>query len=101
MFNVSTEEISQTKVEPAPATGLRTKSQTKQRLIKLIGISGIAMSLMLPIGIVPRLMQTHELNQTHAKIANQIPSVAVAHVMLAPAKENLSLPGTVQAIVET
>src|ERR1700722_5409034 len=97
MLNVATEEMIKNK-----KSLLRSASpQTKQRFIQLMDISGIAMSLILPIGIIPRIMQTQELNQVHEKIANQMPSVSVTHVTEAPSQQKLRLPGTREGIVET
>jgi len=96
MLNVATEEIiNQKRLSPFVST------QTKQRFIQLMGIAGIAVSVMLPIGIVPRLIQAHELDRIHDKIAHEIPSVSVTHATLAPAQQKLSLPGSIEAVIET
>lgn len=80
---------------------LKSSPQTKQRFIQLMGASGIAMSLILPIGIIPRIIQSQELNQVHEKIESQMPSVSVTRTVLAPSEQKLSLPGSIEAIVET
>jgi RND family efflux transporter MFP subunit len=68
---------------------------------RLLGVTGILMSLALPIGIVPRVMQSHELDRAQTKVTQLIPQVSVTHPILAPAQRLLSLPGTIEAIVES
>ncbi len=68
---------------------------------RLLGISGILMSLALPIGIVPRIMQGQELSASHKKIVQQLPQVSITKVKPAPETTKLSLPGSVEAIEET
>ncbi|HIA54212.1 MAG TPA: efflux RND transporter periplasmic adaptor subunit [Candidatus Melainabacteria bacterium] len=68
---------------------------------RLIGISGVIMSLALPIGMIPRIMQGQQLNESHKKIVEQLPQVSVTKVRPAPATTQLSLPGTIEAIVDT
>lgn len=68
---------------------------------RLIGISGVIMSLALPIGVIPRIMQGQQLSDSHKKIVEQLPQVSVASVRQAPATTQLNLPGTIEAIVET
>lgn len=68
---------------------------------RLLGVSGIIMSLALPIGIVPRIFQGQELNESHKKIVEQLPQVSIAPVRRAPDTNKLNLPGTVEALIET
>lgn len=72
-------------------------------LAKMIGVSAVLMALVLPIGIVPRVFQNEEINQAHAKMEHllQVPTVSVSKSEEAPAHLKLSLPGTIEAIVET
>jgi RND family efflux transporter MFP subunit len=69
--------------------------------IRLLGVTGILMSLVLPIGIVPRIMQSRELDRTQTKVTQLVPQVSVTHASVAPAQRLLSLPGTIEAIVES
>ena len=75
-------------------------TQTKQRFIRLMLASGITMAVVLPAGIIPRLIQAHELNQIHEKLKNEMPAVSTTSVELAPTQQKLSLPGSIEAIVE-
>jgi RND family efflux transporter MFP subunit len=68
---------------------------------RLVGVSGIVMATILPIGIVPRFMQTQELNQTQQKFEQKVTSVSTVHPMPAPGERPLNLPGSIEAIVET
>jgi RND family efflux transporter MFP subunit len=85
MLDTAVEEIVQNK-KRLPAGSLRTK----EGFVKLIAVSGVAMSLLLPLGIIPRIMQ-----------ASEVPSVSVTPVISAPPQQKLSLPGTIEAIIET
>jgi len=68
---------------------------------KLVGVSGVTMALLLPIGIYPRVMQNQELDSAHDKIVEQVPAVSVANPTAAPPSRLLKLPGSVEALVET
>lgn len=68
---------------------------------KMIGGLTILMSALLPFGVVPRIQQQAELLQRHAQSPQRIPSVSVVAAHLAQAHRDISLPGTVQAILET
>jgi Membrane-fusion protein len=59
------------------------------------------MSLALPIGVVPRLLQEKELDSTEHKLEAKKPVVSVSAVEAAPASRTINLPGTVEAILET
>ncbi len=97
MLNAIVEEMITTKKTFLP----KSSPQTKQRFIQLMGASGIIISLILPTGIIPRIIQSQELNQIHEKVENQIPTVSVTHTVLAPSEQKISLPGSIEAIVET
>jgi RND family efflux transporter MFP subunit len=97
MFNAATTALAANKKGLLPSTS----PETKQHFAKLMTASGIAMFLILPIGIIPRIMQAQELNQVHEKIVNQLPLVSATPVALAPTQQKISLPGTIEAIVET
>jgi RND family efflux transporter MFP subunit len=79
----------------------KANTSNKSHAGKLIGVSGTLMALILPIGIVPRMMQSHELDQTQSKIAEHVPAVSITEPKLAPASRELSLPGSLEAILET
>jgi RND family efflux transporter MFP subunit len=68
---------------------------------RLLGISGVIFSLALPIGVVPRILQSQELSENHKKLLNEIPIVSITKVRRAPAQTNLSLPGSIEAITES
>ena len=63
-------------------------------MVRLLGLSGIAMALVLPIGIYPRVMQSQELDRGHDKVVEQLPQVTVARPLEATASRQISLPGT-------
>ncbi len=69
--------------------------------IKLLGLSGAVMGLALPIGIYPRIMQSQELDQSQKKFQETVPSVSAKHLMVVAPTRQISLPGTVEAIVAT
>ncbi len=96
MLNVATEETTNKK----PVIHF-VSTETKKRFIQLVSVSGIAILVILPIGIIPRLTQANELNGIHDKITHETPSVSVARVTMAPAQTKLSLPGSIEAILET
>ncbi len=54
-------------------------------MVRLLGLSGIAMALVLPIGIYPRIMQSQELDRGHDKIVEELPQVSVARPLQATA----------------
>jgi len=96
MLDTGIQEIGQNRtrlIAPVP--------RTREGFAKLIAVSGFAMSLLLPFGIIPRLMQASELNQVHQKIENQVPCVSVTPVISAPPQQRISLPGTIEGIVQT
>lgn len=73
----------------------------EQGMVKLLGAAGILMSLALPIGVVPRLIQEKELDTTEHKLEEKKPVVSVTAAEAAPASRAINLPGTVEAILET
>ncbi|MBU6450464.1 MAG: efflux RND transporter periplasmic adaptor subunit [Cyanobacteria bacterium REEB67] len=79
-----------------PAVGRKASG-----MVRLLSLSGIAMALVLPIGIYPRLLQSQELEQGHSQLENQLPAVTVAPPKASPASRQLTLPGTVEALQET
>jgi RND family efflux transporter MFP subunit len=82
-------------------TEQRGTAQRTPGFRKLLGVSGITMALLLPIGIYPRVLQNQELDSTHDKIVEQVPAVSVTNLVAAPPSRKLSLPGSVEALVET
>jgi len=96
------------------ATRLDTKSTAKlatanlvkkksNALAKLIGASSLVMAMALPIGIVPRVFQNQEIDKAHARAEAEVqtPVVSVSKTELASTQLSLSLPGAIEAIVET
>ncbi|MBY0357985.1 MAG: efflux RND transporter periplasmic adaptor subunit [Candidatus Obscuribacterales bacterium] len=81
----------------------KAKASQRQRhgFTRLMSISGFAMSLILPIGIVPRLMQSQELETSYQKTVHQLPQVSVAQVKSAGSEIALKLPGNIEAVLET
>ncbi|MBS1957704.1 MAG: efflux RND transporter periplasmic adaptor subunit [Cyanobacteria bacterium SZAS-4] len=77
------------------------KSAKRLGMTKLVGVSGLVMASILPIGLVPRFMQLQELNQTQQKIEEHVPAVSTTQPVPAPSERPLNLPGTIEAIVET
>jgi len=78
-----------------------TPAQKSTGFRKLLGVSGITMALLLPIGIYPRVLQNQELDSAHDKIVEQLPAVSITKLTAAPPSRRLSLPGSVEAMVET
>jgi RND family efflux transporter MFP subunit len=68
---------------------------------RLLFSSTLTMALVLPIGIYPRILQGQELDATHKKIKTQLPAVSVIHPLAAPNSREISLPGNIEAAVET
>lgn len=83
------------------ANGSDRKSSSFSKLKGLIGISGLVMSVALPIGIVPRILNAQELQHAEEQTANLRPAVTLANAKVAPADRLLNLPGAVEAIEET
>jgi RND family efflux transporter, MFP subunit len=75
--------------------------ETKNELKKLLGISGVLMTLALPFGVVPRVLQAQELNHASQKAEQQLPAVSTEQVALAPAQRKMRLPGAIEAIFDT
>lgn len=97
-MQVETEVLRQEqKAHTAP---LKTR-RSEKGMVKLLGAAGILMSLALPIGVVPRLLQEKELDTTEHKLAEKKPVVSVTAVEAAAASRTINLPGTVEAILET
>lgn len=90
----------QRKEQKAHTSPLKTRRGEKG-MVKLLGAAGILMSLALPIGVVPRLLQEKELDSTEHKLEAKKPVVSVSAVEAAPASRTINLPGTVEAILET
>lgn len=82
---------------PAPTSNIRKRSG----FARLLSVSGVAMSILLPIGVVPRLIQAQELDQSAEKIEHALPRVSVVQAKLAEKNRSISLPGTIEADVET
>src|SRR5271170_4141390 len=76
-------------------------ARRRSGLNMLIGFSGMTMALALPIGIYPRVMQNQELDLNQAKMVEQLPTVSVAKASLAAPSRKITLPGTVEPILET
>jgi RND family efflux transporter MFP subunit len=68
---------------------------------KLLGVSGLLMALALPIGVYPRIMRSAELDEAHQKTVTQLPEVSVTKPEQAPISRKISLPGNIEAILET
>ncbi len=71
------------------------------KFTKLLGVSSIVMSMILPVGVVPRILQAKELDQNKAKAERQLPAVSTAPVGSAPDNRLISLPGAIEAVTET
>ncbi len=75
--------------------------RSKSGIVKLIGASGLLMALALPIGVYPRVMNSAELDSAHEKVVAQLPEVTAIKLEKAPATRQVSLPGNIEAILET
>lgn len=71
------------------------------KLTKLLSVSGITMSVLLPLGVIPRIMQAQELDTKEKTLAQNLPSVTVSKSELSPEQRKFSLPGNIEAILET
>lgn len=95
------EQTIQKPTKEIASPGAMREARKATGFARLIGISGVIMSLALPIGVIPRIMQGQQLNESHKKLVEQLPQVSVTRVRPAPAITQLSLPGTIEAIVDT
>ncbi len=59
------------------------------------------MSVALPFGVVPRMLQAQELDHISQRVEQQLPAVSTAQIVVAPAQRTMSLPGAIEAIVDT
>jgi len=89
-------------IQEETKTELEIKSsKSPVKLSKLLGVSGITMTLLLPLGVIPRLMQSHELSAREESLAQNLPSVTISKSQLSPERRQFSLPGNIEAILET
>lgn len=89
---------------PYPISNERSAIPARTKKVgigRLVGVSGIVMASVLPIGLVPRFMQLQELDQSQQKIEEHVPAVSTTRPIPAAAERPLNLPGTIEAIVET
>lgn len=93
-------EVPEIPVESNAPAG-RGSRRRKSGFAKLLGVSGITMAMALPIGIYPRLMQSKELSETQNQSIVKVPAVSTVQVKPASNTHELTLPGTIEAIVET
>jgi RND family efflux transporter MFP subunit len=97
MTVLMTEATKETRLEEV-APGLVRKPSG---FIKMLGLSGVIMGLALPIGIYPRIMQAQELDQSQKRSVEDVTAVSVTHLTLGAPTRQMSLPGSVEAIVAT
>ncbi len=76
-------------------------NRSSHGLTKLLGVSGMFMALALPIGIYPRILQSAELDHRQKNQVERLPEVTVMNATAAPATRLVSLPGNVEADLET
>lgn len=69
--------------------------------IKLFGAAGLVIAAALTLGIMPRIAQSQELDRTHQERLDTIPEVTTALPTPASAERTLTLPGNVEAVLET
>ena len=69
--------------------------------IKLFGAAGVVIAAALTLGIMPRIAQSQELDRTHQERLDTIPEVTTALPTPASAERTLTLPGNVEAVLET
>jgi RND family efflux transporter MFP subunit len=79
----------------------QTSARKPKGFARLLFSSTLTMALALPIGIYPRILQGQELDATHKKIETQLPAVSVIHPLAAPNSREISLPGNIEAALET
>jgi RND family efflux transporter MFP subunit len=80
---------------------LQSTSRKPKGFVRLLGLSSVTMALVLPLGIYPRILQGQELEATHKKIQENVPVVSVIHPQAAPKTIKISLPGNIEAALET
>lgn len=80
---------------------IKPRLETKNELKKLLSISAVLMSVALPFGVVPRVLQAQELDHASQKAEQQLPAVSTEQVALAPSQRKMALPGAVEAIFDT
>lgn len=89
-----------TSAEEVSAVPLRTRT-SPSGLARVLVTTGALMSMALPLGVVPRLLQQAELNKSGNKEKGQLRTVTVKSATSVPREKILNLPGTIEAIVET
>src|SRR5262249_44293197 len=105
MPEVITQEVKPEKVEealdavaaqPVPTASLPNRLGARKGigLARRVGVSGITMSILLPIGVIPRVMQSQDLDHRQQKIEESLPRVSTKQAVLGPAERKLVLPGS-------
>lgn len=95
------EEAISTPEDQISGAGTAVHARKPGGMVRLLGLSGIAMALVLPIGIYPRFVQSQELEHGHSQVMARLPVVSTAAPQAAPTQRTLTLPGSVEALQET
>lgn len=91
-----------TKARPVRRFGKWSKLPRPDKgVTTVLGVSAVAALLLLPVGIIPRLWQSRELDATQAKQEKAVPFVTTTHAVGASNNRTIALPGTVEALTET
>lgn len=75
--------------------------RTRGGIAKVFAAAALAGTILLPFGIVPRVMQGQELDRAQEHIIHAVPAVSIARPEPAPPARSIQLPGTVEAIEQT
>jgi RND family efflux transporter MFP subunit len=67
-------------------------------MVRLLSLSGMAMALVLPIGVYPRLIESQKLEAGHDMIVQSVQHVSVIHPSKAEPSHLISLPGSIEAL---
>jgi RND family efflux transporter MFP subunit len=94
----SAEIIEATQIEAAESAPKPGQRRRASGMVRLIGLSSIAMALVLPIGVYPRLIQGQTLDRAETKIVQQVPTVSVVQPEAAGPERQINLPGSVEAL---
>lgn len=89
------EQQKTTTVQHSPKSG-----RSAGGFVKLLGASSLVMAVLLPIGIYPRIMQANALEKAQ-KTNMEAPEVSVIKATPAESLKKMSLPGSIEAILDT
>jgi RND family efflux transporter MFP subunit len=106
-MNITTERLEEEQKKTVNSTEIAATGSSKRvdarragGFQRLLTISSVVMTAALPIGIVPRILQTQELQKSQAKVVSQQPLVSTIKPSAAPGTHAITLPGSLEADTE-